>query len=110
MTIGEHIMVIRKQKGFSQGELGKRIGTSGDIIGRYERGVITPSIEVIIKIADELQVSIDYLVGKTTLQLDRSTLNRIEDIGQLPDTEKAHVFKVLDALLRDYKTQRAYSS
>ena len=109
MTIGEHIMVIRKQKGLSQGELGKRIGTSGDIIGRYERGVITPSIEVIMKVADELQVSIDYLVGKTSLQLDRSTLNRIEDIGQLPDTEKAHVFKVLDALLRDYKTQRAYS-
>ncbi len=110
MTIGEHIMVIRKQKGLSQGELGKRIGTSWDIIGRYERGVITPSIEVIIKIADELQVSIDYLVGKTTLQLDRSTLNRIEDIGQLPDIEKAHVFKVLDALLRDYKTQRTYLS
>ena len=110
MTIGEHIMVIRKQKGFSQGELGKRIGTSGDIIGRYERGVITPSIEIIIKIADELLVSIDYLVGKTTLQLDRSTLNRIEDNGQLPDTEKAHVFKVLDALLRYYKTQRAYLS
>lgn len=109
MTIGEHIMIIRKQKNLSQGELGKRIGTSGDIIGRYERGVITPSIEVIMKIADELQVSIDYLVGKTTLQLDTSTLNRIEDIGQLPDTEKAHVFKVLDALLRDYKTQRAYS-
>ena len=109
MTIGEHIMIIRKQKNLSQGELGKRIGTSGDIIGRYERGVITPSIEVIMKIADELQVSIDYLVGKTTLQLDTSTLNRIEDIGQLPDTEKAHVFKVFDALLRDYKTQRAYS-
>lgn len=110
MTIGEHIMIIRKQKNLSQGELGKRIGTSGDIIGRYERGVITPSIEVIMKIADELQVSIDYLVGKTNLQLDRSTLNRIEDIGQLPEPEKAHVFKVLDALLRDYKTQRAYSS
>lgn len=103
-------MVICKQQRFSQGELGKRIGSSREIIGRYERGVITPSIEVIIKIADELQVSIDSLVGKTTLQLDRSTLNRIEDVVQCPDTEKAHVFKVLDALLRDNKTQRAYSS
>lgn len=109
MTIGEHIMIIRKQKSFSQGELGKRIGTSGDIIGRYERGVITPSIEVIIKIADELEVSIDYLVGKTNLELDKSALSRLEDIATLPKEEKAHVFKVLDALLRDYKTQRAYS-
>lgn len=108
MTIGEHIMIIRKQKGLSQGELGKRIGTSGDIIGRYERGVITPSIEVIIKIADELQVSIDYLVGKTNLELDTTTVKRIEDIASLPAEEKKHVFKVLDSLLRDYKTQQAY--
>ena len=109
MTIGEHIMIIRKQKGLSQGELGKRIGTSGDIIGRYERSVITPSIEVIIKMADVLEVSIDYLVGKTSLELDRNTLGRLEDIGRLPTEEKMHVFKVLDALLRDYKTQQAYN-
>ena len=110
MTVGEHIMVIRKQKGLSQGELGKQVGTSGDIIGRYERGVITPSIDVIIKIADTLEVSIDYLVGKTSLELDKNTLVRLEDIGRLPDNEKTHVLKVLDALLRDYKTQRAYKA
>lgn len=109
MTIGEHMMIIRKQKGLSQGELGKRIGTSGDIIGRYERGIITPSIEVIIKITDQLDVSIDFLVGKTSLELDKNTLSRLEDIASLPQEEKDHVFKVLDALLRDYKTQRAYS-
>jgi ribosome-binding protein aMBF1 (putative translation factor) len=44
MTIGEHIMLLRKQKGFSQAALGKEIGTSGDIIGRYERNIMTPSI------------------------------------------------------------------
>ncbi len=108
MTIGEHIMIIRKQKGLSQGQLGKKIGTSGDIIGRYERGMISPSIDVIIKISDVLEVSIDFLVGKTNLKLDSKTMRRLEDIENLRDEEKEQLFKVLDALLRDYKTKASY--
>lgn len=63
-----------------------------------------------MKIADELELSIDFLVGKTNLELDKCALSRIEDTATLQKEEKAHVFKVLDTLLKDYKTQRAYSS
>ena len=89
MTRGEHIIVILKQKSLSQGELGRRIGNSGDMIGRYEHAVINPSIEAIIRIADELEVSIDFLVGKTNLELDRSTLTRLEDIALFLQKNKA---------------------
>ncbi|MBP6794425.1 MAG: helix-turn-helix transcriptional regulator, partial [Saprospiraceae bacterium] len=34
----------------------KLIGTSGDIIGKYERGENMPSIEVAVKIAEALGV------------------------------------------------------
>ena len=90
MTIGEHIMIIRKQKGLSQGQLGKKIGTSGDIIGRYERGVISPSIDVIIKISSILEVSIDFLVGKTNLKLDDKTIriSSIIDLSEVKNKEK----------------------
>lgn len=110
MTIGEHIMLLRKQKGLSQADLGKKIGTSGDIIGRYERNIMTPSIEVIIKIADILEVSIDYLVGKTNLELDSSTLKRLEDISTLSDENKSFLFKMIDMALRDLKARQAYAS
>ena len=75
MTLGEHITTLRKRKKLSQAELGKKIGTSGDIIGKYERDEVKPSIEVVVKIADTLDVSIDYLVGSTSLQIDKTTLN-----------------------------------
>jgi len=69
-------------------ELGKRISTSGDIIGRYERDAMMPFIEVIIKIADVLDISIDFLVDKTNLVLDQATLKRLEDINALaPDAK-----------------------
>lgn len=74
-------MLLRKKKELSQAELGKKIGTSGDIIGRYERDIMSPSIEVIIKIADVLEVSIDYLVGSTNIKLDKATQKRLQDIS-----------------------------
>ena len=110
MTIGEHIMLLRKQKGFSQAALGKEIGTSGDIIGRYERNIMTPSIDVIMKISDTLGVSIDYLVGKTNLELDKNTLKRLEDISSLSDENKTFVFRMIDMALRDLKTGQAYAN
>jgi len=41
MTLGEHIMLLRKQKTLFQAALGKAIGTSGDIIGRYEPNIMS---------------------------------------------------------------------
>jgi transcriptional regulator with XRE-family HTH domain len=92
MEFGENMMLIRKKKSISQADLGKLIGTSGDVIGRYERGDIKPSIEVVQKIADALEVSIDYLVGKTNMMLDKQTLDRLEDIARLPEEKKNYLF------------------
>ncbi|MFN8255398.1 MAG: helix-turn-helix transcriptional regulator [Bacteroidales bacterium] len=68
MNLGQHFTTIRKGKKVSQNELGKS-GTSGDLIGRPERDEVKPSIDVIIKIADALNVSIDYLLDKTTFKI-----------------------------------------
>ena len=108
MTIGEHIMLLRKQKGFSQSALGKEIGTSGDIIGRYERNIMMPSVEVIMRIADILNVSIDFLVGKTNLIIDKDTLKRLEAINELDDEKRQYILNHLDILIRDFKARKAY--
>ncbi|MEL6661143.1 MAG: helix-turn-helix transcriptional regulator, partial [Bacteroidota bacterium] len=39
---GNRMTQARKEKGLSRDELGKSIGTSGPVIGRYERGDMTP--------------------------------------------------------------------
>ena len=109
MDFGQNLMLIRKQKKLSQADLGKIIGTSGDVIGRYERGDITPSVDVVAKIADALDVSVDYIIGKTKLVIDKNTLNRIEEIANLPDDKKSYVFNLIDMCLRDFKTKKAYA-
>jgi transcriptional regulator with XRE-family HTH domain len=110
MILGDNVMLLRKKKGLSQADLGKIIGTSGDVIGRYERGDITPSVEVVSKIADALEVSVDYLLGKTKMELDKQTLKRLEDIAKLPDENKNFVLNLIDMALRDFKVKKAHAS
>jgi len=110
MNLGDNMMLLRKKRGFSQAALGKMIGTSGDVVGRYERGDIKPSIEVVTKIADALEVSVDYLVGKTSMQLDKDALRRLEDISQLSEEHKSFVLNLIDMALRDFKAKKAYAS
>lgn len=109
MTFAEKIQRIRKKKGWSQGELAKRIGTSAPIVGRYERGEITPSIEVAAKIADALEVTLDHLIGNTDMELDKETLRRIEEMSKLPEKERQHILRTIDALIRDFKAEKAFS-
>ena len=106
---GDRMMQARKEKGLSREELAKKIGTSGPIVGRYERGAMMPSVEIATKIADALAVSLDFLVGKSSLIVkDTNILERMEDIARLPTDKKIELFNVMDAYLRDFKTSKTY--
>jgi transcriptional regulator with XRE-family HTH domain len=69
MNIGSIITQLRKEKGVSRDDLGTIVGTSGAVIGRYEREEITPSVEIANKIAQALNVSLDYLVGNNSVMV-----------------------------------------
>ena len=102
MALADNMMLLRKKKDLSQAELGK-------MIGRYECGDISPSIEAVAKIADALEVSVDYLIGKTKMELDKSTMRRFEDISTLSEEHKNFVLNIIDMALRDFKTKKAYA-
>ena len=68
----------------NQEELASLLGTKGPAIGRYERDEMKPSIEAATKMANILEVSLDWLVGNTDAEFDIATLNRIQDISKLP--------------------------
>lgn len=51
----------------------------------------TPSVEVAAKIADALQVSLDYLVGNTDIELDKNILDKVVAIQKLPDEDRTHI-------------------
>ncbi|WP_269225286.1 helix-turn-helix domain-containing protein [Flavobacterium eburneipallidum] len=79
------------------------------MIGRYERDEMKPSIDTANKLAEFLEVSLDYLTGNTDVLLDTNTLNRILEVQQLPDDVKEKLFYFIDMTVRDYKAKKAYS-
>lgn len=105
VTFGKRLTEVRKEKKFSQDELGKKVGVHGAVIGRYERDEVKPSIEMATQLAEALEVSLDYLVGSTDILLDKSVVKRILDIQRLKDEDKNHVFALLDAFLKQTKLQ-----
>jgi len=108
MGFGKKIFEVRKSKGISQADLAKMIGTQAPVIGRYEREEAKPSIEVATKIANVLEVSLDFLVGNTELKLDKIALKRIEDISKMEDEEKNTIYTVIDALVRDFNNKKSF--
>jgi transcriptional regulator with XRE-family HTH domain len=97
--------MVRKRKGLNQADVGKKVGINGDAYGRYERNEVRPTIEMAVKIAEALEVSLDYLVGKTDMLLDNETLKRIQDVSKMPDEERKHVYAFLDAFITKMKVQ-----
>ena len=90
----------------TQGDLGKAVGTSGDIIGKYERDEIKPSIDTVAKVADALGVTLDYLVKDAEYQnIDQDALERLKLIEKLPQDERSHLFATMDAFFAKNKLQ-----
>ncbi|MEP7111106.1 MAG: helix-turn-helix transcriptional regulator [Ferruginibacter sp.] len=107
MTIGELIIMLRKQLKMSQDDLAKKIGTSAPIIGRYEHNEIKPSIEVAPKIADEFGVTVDFLPGNSDkMVMDKKLMQRTEDIEALPVEEKGKVYYFIDMALSHHKAKK----
>jgi len=109
-TINERIIQLRKARNWSQDELAKAIGSSRIMIGKYERGENTPSLEVIMKLAKAFEVTTDYLLGETMqVAYDREIVRRLEDMATLPDEDKQRIFYFIDLIIRDFKTKNVWS-
>lgn len=58
---------LREKAGYSQTELAVAISADNVQISRYESGVIAPSVDTLVKLADVFQCSTDYLLGRSDL-------------------------------------------
>lgn len=61
----ETLKKMRKERGLSQEELAERLGTSKQVISRYESGQRIPKISMAYQLAKVLGVSLEELNGQT---------------------------------------------
>ena len=73
-TFGQRMRQIRKSRGLSQDEFAAMLGTSKQILSRYELEQRSPRIDQVSRYAEKLGVSVDYLLGDDDAEADSSFL------------------------------------
>lgn len=95
MEFSERLKKLRKKARLTQVDIARKLGISQQAYASWERGIKKPTQENLVKIAQVLNVSVDYLVGNSeerTDELDNiELLFRMNSKG-LTDEEK-EIFK-----------------
>lgn len=107
MTFGDRISAIRGEKKLQQKDVAKAVGIGPVILSRYENNVIIPSVVVAGKIAQVLEISLDYLVFgmKEDKSSNASIGIKLEQFEKLSQEDQEHLLAVLEAFTAKAKLQ-----
>lgn len=73
MSFAEKLMELRKQKGWSQEELGDKLGVTRQTVSKWELGATTPEMEKLAAISDLFGITTDELIKGCTSQSQSPT-------------------------------------
>ncbi|WP_408954766.1 helix-turn-helix domain-containing protein [Natroniella sp. ANB-PHB2] len=79
MNIGSRLKELRKDKKITQEQLANKLGITRGSVGLYEQGKRSPDNEMLSKIADFFDVSVDYLLGRTEQRQPIDQTNEAEE-------------------------------
>ena len=106
MEFSERLKDLRKQAGLTQVDVAEKLGISQPAYASWERGFKKPTQENLVKIAQILNVSVDYLVGNSEEKADEldniELLFRMSSKG-LTDEEKEIFRKELIEFMEERK-------
>ena len=72
MTIfTERLKELRKNKGLKQQEIAELLGVKRNTYSDWENGKTEPSFENLIKLADLLEVTLDWLFGREQMKVKK---------------------------------------
>lgn len=120
MAINETLKQLRNTTGLNQNDMADKLGISLSSYQKYERdkGCVTPSLDVLVRIADFYNVSVDYLLGRsaneqTALdelagQFNMSLLEKkiVEEYLKLPDTMRGDLMEFLNRAVREVEKEK----
>lgn len=64
----ERIRDLRVDHNYTQQQIADYLGVKQNTYSQYEIGVLNYPLDVVIKLADLYEVSVDYLLGRTSVQ------------------------------------------
>lgn len=107
----ERLRTLRTARGLKQNRLAELLGIPPRSYNRWERGTYVPHVEMLVKLADILQVSLDELIGRTDSFSEPTIRNHelhelLQQVDQLPDFEQQTAVVMLDGLVKKNQMER----
>lgn len=105
---------LREEKEITQTELSKIINISNRVLGYYESDRFPTDPEILIKLANFFEVSVDYLLGNETIktikkELTREEIDLIEMYRELDRKGKDDILEFVDLKHERYERNKKLS-
>ena len=92
MSFAERLQELREDRGISRKDLAASLNITVSALGMYEQGRRVPNMEMLIRLADYFDVTLDFLVGRSFNDEETSKI-----------IEALHLKNKIDKLPQGYK-------
>lgn len=114
------IKMLREEFGYTQQELANKLESSKSVIGLYESGTRKPSLEVLIKLSEIFNCSIDYILCKSDVRNIEKSQEDPLGLAQIgfsmdkytppTDAQREQIKGLLEVILKDNKKDKTDES
>jgi transcriptional regulator with XRE-family HTH domain len=104
LPLRERLKQLRHEHGWSQADLAAKVSGDAGQISRYENGHMTPSADAVVRLADALDVSCDYLLvddapRRRFRSPDHVLGDRLAGLDELNNDDLTVLLHIIDALV-----------
>lgn len=94
-VFGKRLKELRKANGYTIEQFAQRVGIAKSTVGYYENDNRLPDIEILARIANEFNVSADYLIGRTNTTALKGKMKNVCELTGLSDTAAEYLAKLV---------------
>ncbi len=103
----DNLKNIRKNKGYTQEELASKLKVVRQTVSKWEKGLSVPDAEMLLKIAEEFEVSVSELLGAKIVDEQSNSdvaeqLARINEQLAIKNRRAKRIWKVVGIILLVY--------
>lgn len=120
ITLQTRLKELRKENKFTQEDIAKKLNMTTSGYGYYEQGRTYPPIEILNEIANIYSVSVDYLLGNTTTNLENNStelsiligfrIKSLREMHNITQTELGNKLNVSKATISKYESGKVEPS
>ncbi len=113
-AFGVRLKELRKHKRWSQKEMAAKVAIRFQQLNKYESGLNLPPAEMLIKLADALATTIDYLLTGNSTEDNPLASNRLfkrfRAVEHFDQDDQEAVIKLIDAMIAKQHLQSTLQS